>query len=150
MYRIHVSFTELICRLIRLNEDHLNQYSIFRESCRQIEIRRQCHLLADQSARNLQQLNSMVEPYQKVKDQCPPFSISPNLWKSLENARDGFDVHFVASIIYKIEDQFGILYKFVCNMLTGKEKQEAQMVFDQYQSLLKSKSDIPHLFLHWN
>lgn len=150
MYRIHVTFTELICRLIRLNEDRFKQYSIFRSSCRQPEIRNQCNELAHQSASNLEQLNRLVASYTHSIDQCPPFSISPSLWKSLDKARESYDVHFIASIIYKIEDQFGILYKFVCNMFSGKEKAEAKIVQDQYQKLLKSKASIPHLFLHRN
>jgi hypothetical protein len=150
MYRIHVPFTELICRLIKLNEDRRDQYSFFGRVFNEKSIRTHCQSLSEQSETNLAQLNLLVDDYESYKNICPDFTVSPALWNALELARENNSIHFVASIINKIEMQFGILYQFVCNMFNSTDDVAARIVRGQYEKLLELRARIPNLFLNLN
>jgi len=150
MYRIHVPFTELICRLIKLNEDRRDQYSFFGGVFKQQNIRRHCKALSEQSDQNILELSELIDDYKSQLTLCPDFTITPALWAALEMARENDSIHFVASIINKIEGQFSVLYQFICNMFTLSDDPAAQIIRNQYDHLLKSKANIPMLFLNMN
>ena len=152
MYKIHVPFTELVCRLIKLNEDRFKQYSLFSNSCSEKNISIKCAELADQSASNLSQLKELLSGfnYKDVMKACPPFSASPALWRELHNAEGSQDPYFISIIIYKIESQFSILYKLICLVFSIKDNSPLNIIYDQYQFLLRSLSRIPDLFINLN
>jgi len=152
MYKIHVPFTELVCRLIKLNEDRFKQYSLFSNNCSEKAVSTKCAELADQSACNLNQLKELLSGfnYKETLKACPSFSASPSLWKELHNAKSCEDSYFIAIIIYKIECQFSILYKLICLVFSIKDNSPLNIIYDQYQSLLRSLQKIPDLFINLN
>ncbi len=152
MYKIHVPFTELVCRLIKLNEDRFNQYSLFSTNCSDKTISIKCAELANQSACNLSQLKELLTGfnYKDVMKACPSFTASPALWRELHNAESSQDPYFIAIIIYKIESQFSILYKLICLVFSIKDNSPLNIIYDQYQILLRSLTRIPDLFLNLN
>ena len=152
MYKIHVPFTELVCRLIKLNEDRFMQYSLFSNNCSDKAVSIRCAELADQSACNLNQLKELLSGfnYKEALEACPSFSASPALWRELHIAKSCEDSYFVSMIIYKIECQFSILYKLICLVFSVKDNSPMKIIYDQYQILLRSLSRIPDLFLNLN
>ncbi len=152
MYKIHVPFTELVCRLIKLNEDRFSQYSLFSNNCSEKTLCIKCAQLADQSAYNLNQLKELLAGfnYRDVMKACPPFSVSPALWSELHSAESSQDPYLIAIIIYKIESQFSILYKLICLVFSVKDNSPLNIIYDQYQILLRTLSRIPDLFLNLN
>ncbi len=150
MYKIHVPFAELLCRLIKLNQDRQKQYSFYSTSCSQKDISKACGELSVQSASNLRQLKWLLSDYKQYTDNCPPFTISPALWNELHSTREHIDIHFIAGIINKIEVQFEVLYKMVCSMLTCTDNSPEAIIHKQYQQLLLTRTLIPHLFIHRN
>ena len=152
MYKIHVPFTELVCRLIKLNEDRFRQYSLFSNNCSEKTISIKCAELADQSACNLNQLKELLSGfnYKDIMSACPSFSASPALWKELHNAGTSQDPYFISIIIYKIESQFSILYKLICLVFSIKDNSPLNIIYDQYQILLRTLSRIPDLFINLN
>jgi hypothetical protein len=152
MYKIHVPFTELVCRLIKLNEDRFAQYSLFSNNCSDKTVSMRCAEMADQSACNLNQLKELLAGfnYKDTMKACPSFSASPALWRELHDAKNCEDSYFIAIIIYKIECQFSILYKLICLVFSIKDNSPLNIIYDQYQRLLRSSSRIPDLFLNLN
>ena len=152
MYKIHVPFTELVCRLIKLNEDRLRHYSLFSNNCSEKAICNKCIELADQSAYNLCQLKELLSgfSYRDLMASCPPYSASPALWRELHNAEINQDYYFISIIIYKIEYQFNILYKLICLVFIIKDNSPLHIIHEQYQALSRTLSSIPNLFLNLN
>jgi hypothetical protein len=152
MYKIHVPFTELVCRLIKLNEDRFRQYSLFSNNCSEKTLSIKCAELADQSACNLNQLKELLSGfnYKDIMNACPSFSASPALWKELHNAESSQDPYFISIIIYKIESQFSILYRLICLVFSIKDNSPLNIIYDQYQILLRTLSRIPDLFINLN
>lgn len=150
MYKLHVPLAELVGRLVNLNEDRRRNYSLFSDVSSQTLIRIKCGELASQSNSNLDELDLLGLAYRKYAHLCEHFTISPSLWVELENARHHKDLFFIASKINNIEEHFHILYKLVCRMLPFPEDKAGKIIRNQCQSLLKSKEQIPHLFIQLN
>lgn len=146
----HLPFTELINRLIFLNQDRHRGYADFAEVCHHTGIRKKCEEMAKQSSQNIRELEALLDSGLKEEMQAASFTVSPQFWQALYEKYGQMDIQQIAGIIYKIEDQFSILYKLVYNMIEGDDEPSRKLIRQQYDRLLESKFRVPHLLIHYN
>ncbi|MBC7848313.1 MAG: hypothetical protein H7Y31_01190 [Chitinophagaceae bacterium] len=148
MYRLHIPFADLLIRLIKLNEDRESKYAFFAKKFEQSPIKEKFLELSYQSHANLSELSSML-PVESTTGYSL-FSVSQTMWHELDRVKNQSDLQRITTIIYRIEDQYAILYRFICNMLRNKETNVTQTINAQFHRLMKSRSMIPHLLAHCN
>lgn len=146
----HLPFAELVYRLILLNQDRHRGYSDFSETCGHTSIQKKCQEMARQSAQNIRELEKLLDSGLPDFVQAQAYTVSPQFWQHLYECDRRQDIQQTAGILYKIEDQFSILYKLVYNMLEGNQEPARILVRTQYERLLESKSRVPHLLIHYN
>lgn len=145
-----LTVTELIGRLIWLNQDRSHGYSEFASVCRIKCIQRICEEMAGQSNAYIDELLDLLKQLRLEQLPVQHFSVSSQWWEHLYQSLGENDVQQMTGILYKMEDQFAILYKLVYNMTELTDEQAREVIYNQYEQLMKSKSKLPHLLVHYN
>lgn len=145
-----LTVTELIGRLIWLNQDRSHGYSEFASVCRISGIQRICEEMAGQSKAHIDELQDLLNRLQLKQMPSFQFSVSAQWWESLFQSLGKQDIQQMTGILYKMEDQFATLYKLVYNMTELNDGQARSIILSQYEQLMKSKSKLPHLLIHYN
>lgn len=145
-----LTVTELIGRLIWLNQDRSHGYSEFAGVCRIKRIQRICEEMAGQSNAHINELQNLLKQLHLEQLPAQHFSVSAQWWEHLYQSLGEQDVQQMTGILYKMEDQFTILYKLVYNMTEMNDRQVRLIINNQYEQLMKSKSKVPHLLVHFN
>jgi len=150
MYKLTVPLSELVARLISLNEDRRAHYNVFGHACRNELIKVKFGELAWQSISNLEELNELEMAPGKYSELCGSYKVPSLLWVELKRVLNHKDLFIVAGRIKKIEDQVSIMYHLVFRMLVKQDEEVAGMIRNQFETQLRSMAQLPDLFIHFN